>query len=298
MNNELKDRYGRETDNLRFSVTQKCNFDCIYCHNEGEGSHQGGEITKDEIIKAAEVGVKHGVKKVKLSGGEPLLRDDIYSIIQEISPMLEDLSMTSNASILAGNTEKLAESGLDRINISLDSLDTYTYNYITGGARLKDSLEGIDAAIDAGLKPVKINTVVMKNLNEGELDDFLKFAKDMDIILQLIEFHDTQTLNIGNSYDKYHTDLSEIEKEFEEIAERTATRKMHHRKKYFFGGAEVEVVKPMHNTEFCKNCTRLRVTSDGKFKPCLMRNDNHVPFGENIEEAFFEAIDRREPHFK
>ncbi|PTD94660.1 GTP 3',8-cyclase MoaA [archaeon SCG-AAA382B04] len=293
-----RDKYGRPITNIRFSLTQQCNLDCIYCHNEGETNSEQ-EIEEEKVEKIVNVARKRNIRKVKLTGGEPLLRDDLIDIIDSISPHLDDTSITTNGTLLKNKVDSLVKAGLDRTNISLDSLDPEKYEKLTNGGNLEDALDGIKSAISSPLYPIKINTVILDSINVNELDDFIDFAKENDIILQLIEFHDTNTLKNGSElFKKYHHDLSNLEKQLSEKAEKIETRRMHNRKKYFFDGAEVEIVKPMHNTEFCANCTRLRVTSDGKFKPCLMRNDNYVETEDKeIEEAFDEAIMRREPYF-
>lgn len=293
----IQDRYGREITNLRFSVTQNCNLDCIYCHNEGENGDECSLITKKEIQKAVKLGRKYGINKVKISGGEPLLRSDLTQIIRSISPGLHDLSLTTNAILLPQKIDELIEAGLDRINISLDSLDPKTYMELTSGGDLEKALKGVEAAEKSKLHPVKINTVLLNQVNTNEIQSFINYAKQKDIILQFIEYHDTKTLNQQENYSKYHYNIDPIEKTLRHKADKIKTRRMHHRKKYYIENAEIEVVRPMHNTEFCENCTRLRVTSCGEFKPCLMREDNHIPFKQDMEEALLKAISQREPYF-
>jgi cyclic pyranopterin phosphate synthase len=156
-------------------------------------------------------------------------------------------------------------------------------------------LEGIDAAISNGLTPVKLNMVVLKGINDHEIDDFLKYVRgNRDLVLQLIEL-----MNFNDC--DYHGDLNGLENSLASRSKQIVTRRMHHRKKYCLDGAEVEVVRPLHNTEFCAYCNRLRVTSDGKLKPCLLRTDNHVDirgkYGKELEELFIEAVRRREPFY-
>ncbi len=298
MDRFLKDGYDRPITNIRFSLTQRCNLDCIYCHNEGE-TEKNEEIEKRKIEKITDIATKNNIRKVKLTGGEPLLREDLIEIIESISPHLDDVSITTNGVLLAEKIDSLVKAGLDRVNVSLDTLNPEKYKKLTGKNELKKTLKGINKAISSPLYPIKINTVILDEINTNEVCDFIEYAKKKDIILQFIEFHNTNTLkNKKDPYKKYHHDLSDLEDFLEEKSEKIEVRRMHHRKKYFFDQAEIEVVKPMHNTEFCENCTRLRVTCDGKFKPCLMRNDNHVDInGKTIKTAFREAINRREPFF-
>jgi cyclic pyranopterin phosphate synthase len=156
-------------------------------------------------------------------------------------------------------------------------------------------LEGIDAAIASGLTPVKLNMVVLKGVNDHEIDDFLTYVRgNRDLVLQLIEL-----MNFNDC--DYHGDLNGLETSLASRSKQIVTRRMHHRKKYCLDGAEVEVVRPLHNTEFCAFCNRLRVTSDGKLKPCLLRTDNHVDIrgksGKELEDLFIEAVRRREPFY-
>ncbi|OKY78647.1 MAG: Molybdenum cofactor biosynthesis enzyme MoaA [Candidatus Methanohalarchaeum thermophilum] len=296
MVSHIKDNYGRPITNIRFSITQRCNLNCFYCHQEGENT-QKTEISKEKIQDIVKVGKDKEIRKVKITGGEPLVREDLTEIISEISPYLDDVSITTNGSLLTNKIDELVSAGLDRANISLDSLKPEKYKKITGG-RLKAVLDGITAAEKSALYPIKINTVLLDGVNDDEISDFIEFAKERDIIMQFIEFHDTNTLSNQESYHNYHYSFEELEKNLREKAEKIKQRKMHHRYKYFFDGAQIELVKPMHNTEFCKNCTRMRVTSDGKFKPCLMRNDLNVKINENIEKSLLKAINKREPYFQ
>lgn len=301
----IYDRFSRPITGLRISVTDKCNLNCFYCHREGISSKGEEELTPEEIARVVRIGAKHGVTKVKLTGGEPLLRKDIIEIVEEISGIdeIEDISMTTNGILLSKYAEKLRNAGLNRINISLDTLNPEKYRKITGGGDIEKALSGIDAAIEAKLKPVKINVVVMRGINENEIFEIIDRFSISGVVVQLIEMVSTN----NKFFEKYFYNLSRIEEEISKKSEKMITRQMHNRKKYILGKAEVEFVRPMHNTEFCMHCTRLRVTADGKFKPCLMRDDNLVEFlhvmrggasDEEIEKLFFKAIELREPYFK
>jgi cyclic pyranopterin phosphate synthase len=234
------------------------------------------------------------VRSLKFTGGEPLLRRDLAGLIAQM-PQDLDISLTTNGIFLAEQAGPLAEAGLDRVNVSLDSLRPEIYRAITGGREgdLEKVLAGIDAAKAAGLEPIKLNVVVLKE-NEAEISDLIDFCREKGLILQLIELLDLRHQGISG-------DIDAIERRLAARADRVRVREMHRRKKYFLDGAEVEVVRPMDNTEFCANCTRLRVTSDGKIKPCLLRSDNLVDIGtcdcEEIKELLQEANKRREPYF-
>jgi cyclic pyranopterin phosphate synthase len=248
-----------------------------------------------EIAEVLRVASKFNIIHVKFTGGEPLLRDDLEDIISSVPENME-ASLTTNGILLADRADDLKEAGLSRVNVSLDSLNPLTYKRISGSDRLGEVLSGISAALEAGLTPIKLNMVVLRGINDSEVDDFLAFVRgNRNLILQLIELMQFNDCT-------YHGDLTGLEHDLAERSKTIFTRRMHHRKKYCLDGAEVEVVRPLHNTEFCAFCNRLRVTSDGKLKPCLLRTDNHVDIrgkvGVELEALFREAIRRREPFYR
>jgi GTP 3',8-cyclase len=289
----LVDPFGRKATGLRVALTSRCNLKCIYCHHEGEMAHHD-EISQSMAANVAKAAAELGMRSIKFTGGEPLMRLDLEDLISEMPASL-DLSLTTNGIFLANRAKSLADAGLDRINISLDSLSPEIYQSITGckNGDLDRVFQGIDAAKNAGLQPIKLNVVVLKQ-NELEIPKLIEFSKSKGLILQLIELMDLKGLRISG-------DIERIESKLQASADRVITRDMHRRKKYFLDGAEVEVVRPMDNTEFCANCTRLRVTSDGKLKPCLLRNDNLIEINscdcEKIKELLKAANERREPYF-
>jgi GTP 3',8-cyclase len=291
---KLKDPYNRPVSNLRVSVTPECNLSCIYCHREGEKAPQQPLSTR-EIGDVLSTAAKFDIRSVKFTGGEPLLRKDLVDIVRLVPDSMES-SITTNGILLADYAGELKEAGMSRVNISLDSLNPVTYKKITGSDRLSDVLSGIDAALDAGLTPVKLNMVMLRGINDQELEDFYAYIRNnRNLILQLIEL-----MSLGGC--ECHSDLSALEEDLAGRSKVILTRRMHHRKKYCLDGAEIEVVKPLHNTEFCAFCNRLRVTSDGNLKPCLLRADNHVNIrgksGIDLENAFIEAVKRRAPFYQ
>lgn len=289
----LTDLHGRSVSNIRISLTQACNLNCIYCHAEGEKNPEK-ELSAEEIEEILRVAQSFGIRTVKFTGGEPLMRPDLVRIIASVPPGMES-SLTTNATLLADKAKALKEAGLSRVNVSVDSMDPVRYEQITGRPMLGEALAGIEAALEAGLTPVKINMVVLSGINEDEIDTFIDYVRDNpNLVLQLIELMNFRDCD-------HHGDVQGIEDRIAAMADRVETRRMHHRRKYFVRGAEVEVVRPLHNTEFCAYCNRLRLTSDGKLKPCLLRSDNLVDIrglkGPALEEAFREAVKRREPYF-
>jgi len=305
----LHDPYGRTVNNLRISVTQKCNFSCFFCHREGETTQPGapGELSPEEIGEVVRVAYKFGIDKVKLTGGEPLLRPDIFEIVSMVAPYTRDLSITTNGSLLERYAGRLHDLGVNRVNISLHSIKPKIFEKITGCDMVREVERGVDAAVENGFEPVKLNMVVLSGINTDEIPRMVEFARDRGAILQLIEF---QPIQVGTEayWKQYHHDLDGVEKALKKDATRIIERQLHRRRQYFLrGGGVVEVVKPMHNSQFCWNCTRLRLTSDGKLKPCLMRNDNLVDIlpilrressETTLEDAFREAVSRREPFWR
>ncbi|MGE5575208.1 MAG: GTP 3',8-cyclase MoaA [Ignavibacteria bacterium] len=307
----LKDNCGRPLLNLRISITQRCNNRCAYCHREGEvqrANRSADLMSVAEIVRIAKVAVSLGITRMKLTGGEPLMRQDLPEIVAGIAslPGLRDLSLTTNGLLLGnGMAKKLHDLGLRRVNISLPSLNPETYHKLTGG-KLEDALVGVKAAIKAGYCPVKLNTVVLEDVNVEDVPDLIDYAGRNNIVLQLIEL---DPVNVGDKYYKdHHRSLDEQEVMLREKAVSIEKRPfMHNRLIYHLPKVTVEVVKPIENSDFCMHCTRMRVTSDGKLKPCLMRNDNLTDIlssirkgagDEELKQLFIQANLQREPYNK
>jgi GTP 3',8-cyclase len=307
----LTDNCGRPLLNLRISITQRCNNRCAYCHREGEvqRANRSAELMSvEEIVRIAKIAVGLGIARIKLTGGEPLMREDLPEIVEGIAAIvgLRDLSLTTNGLLLGGGMAKrLRDCGLRRVNISLPSLNPETYHKLTGG-KLEAALEGVKAAIEAGFCPVKLNMVVLKDVNVGDVPDLIEYAGKTGVVLQLIEL---DPVNVGNKYyTEHHRSLDEQEDMLRAKAVTIEKRPfMHNRLIYHLPNATVEVVKPIENTDFCMHCTRMRITSDGKLKPCLMRNDNLTDIlkpirnganDEQLQKLFFQANELRAPFNK
>lgn len=302
----INDLYGRPISNLRMSITQRCDLNCFYCHKEGEDYKAATEMTPEEIERAVRMVTSFGVRDVKLTGGEPLLRKEVLEIVRRISgiSLVREVAMTTNGVHLKQLAKALKENGLKRVNVSLSTLKPETYKTITGTNVLNKVIDGIKEASRVGLFPIKLNMVVLNGVNEDQVWNMVDFAKENSLILQLIEFESPN--DEDEDYKKYHSNIVGIEAELKKIAEKVTTRRMQNRRKYFLGSGEVEVVRPMHNTKFCRNCNRLRITSDGKFKPCLFRSDNLIDFltpmrsgasDEDLKQLFMKAVENRRPYF-
>ena len=308
----LYDNCGRPTLNLRVSLTQRCNLRCPYCHREGQTPTTSSvglrEMTTQEVIRLVRIAVELGINRVKLTGGEPLLRNDIVEIVGGLAKIegLHDLSMTSNGTHLAALAKPLYDAGLKRININLPSLNKKTYAELNGG-NLNDVLNGVGAAVKAGLNPVKLNMLILNGVNEHDIGGMMDFARKSCAILQLLEL---EPVNVKDPYYKqYHFPIEKVEEELKKQASDVQVRgDMQSRHIYSLpDGLQVEVVHPIENSQFCSRCTRLRITSDGYLKPCLMVYDNLVDVltpirkGANdreLADLFEVAVKRREPFFK
>ena len=301
----VKDKYDRPILSLRITLTNRCNVNCIYCHHDGMRSSKN-EMTPDEIYKICQIAKRIGVRKIRLSGGEPLIRKDIVEIVSKINSIgFNDISITTNGILLEKYAKDLKEAGLDRVNVSLETLNPETYELITKKDYLEAAKKGILKSVEVGLYPVKINMVIMRDINEHEIKDMFNFCKDNNMVLQLIELIESENCDDDKFSAEYHYKLDMVEERLSDIADEVREREfMQGRRKYYINGGEIEVVKPVDNSKFCANCTRLRVTPDGKIKPCLLRNDNLVDIitdirnnesDEKLEEIFLKGIDKREP---
>ena len=305
----LFDNCGRPLLNFRIAVTQRCNFRCDYCHKEGEDCSRGEcpELEVSEIVRLARIAVGLGISRVKLTGGEPLMRKDLCYIVSGIAAIsgIRDLSLTTNGSLLAFEAQRLRDCGLRRVNISLPTLNGEIYHKLTDG-RIENVLKGVKAAVKAGLTPVKLNMVILSGINVDAVPAMMEFASKTGAILQLIEL---DPVNVDDLYfSNYHKFLDSYEEMLKQKAVTVETRLfMHNRRIYHLPDVTVEVVHPTENREFCAHCTRLRVTSDGKLKTCLMRNDNLIDVitpmrngadDDELRSLFMRANQIREPFNK
>jgi len=266
-------------------------MNCPYCHQEGYNVGWGkNQLTVEQIKRLIPIIEKYEIYSIKLTGGEPLLHPDITEIVRILAsiPTVTDISLTTNGLLLADLAKDLKKAGLQRVNVGCDSL--YQPNVKNLG-KIKNSLR---VAKEVGFSPIKLNMVLLKGINENEVWSMIDFAREEGFILQLIEL-----INYHNEfYKKYHVDLRPIEAELAEKAEAIITRDVQARKQYVLkNNAIVEIVHPMHNPDFCANCHTMRVTNDFQFQPCLMRTDNLVPIGDDIERALLKAMENRRPFF-
>lgn len=277
----MRDRFGREVSDLRISLTQRCNLRCVFCHMEGQPVSRE-ELSAEEIVRVVRAAAEMGVDRVKLTGGEPTLRTDLPEIVRGIRPLVAEVSMTTNGLKLEELAPTLRAAGLDRVNVSLPSLDPETYRRLTGVDGVARAVRGVRAAAEAGLVPIKINVVALhgSNDNSSTVEELLRFAQGLGAWLQVIEFEPVQGRVDPRVFLALHSELGRLTEEAAASAVRTERNRLHDRPRYTFesGGrpATVEVVQPVGNPEFCMACHRLRLTSNGLLKGCLMSNEGLV----------------------
>ena len=303
----LDDRRGRPLKDLRISVMDRCNFRCPYCmpenqyHRDFQFLHSDERLSFSEISRLARLFVERGVTKLRLTGGEPLLRPGLVDLIGELSLIegVEDLALTTNGILLAQHAAALKGAGLDRVTVSLDALDEATFRRMSGGRGTPERvLEGIDAAIEAGLMPLKINTVVQRGLNERGIYALLERFRHSGVVVRFIEYMDVGTLNKWN--EKELVPSAEL---VERIKERWAIRpvganyrgEVAERWEFEDGAGEIGFISSV-TQPFCGDCTRARLSSDGGLYTCLFAargTDLRGPMRAGIEDAELgEIIDR------
>ncbi|MFZ7133317.1 MAG: GTP 3',8-cyclase MoaA [Eubacteriales bacterium] len=304
----MKDRFNREIEYLRISIIDRCNLKCIYCAPEDceDQMEAYNDLTAKEIESIVRSMAKVGIKKVRITGGEPLLRKDVHEIIERIAhiPEIQDISMTTNGINLDVMVEKLKKAGLKRLNISLDSLKEDKFHYITGGGKLEKTLIGIEKALDVGLTPVKINMVVIKGVNDDEIDDFIALSKDKPLEVRFIELmpigaygeHNLDKIIYNDSIIQSHKELTYLKEQ------KKGQPAMYYHIDGYAG--DIGFISPMTH-QFCTTCNRIRLTSDGKIKPCLGNNGEVDIISilrnnpENLDKLIYKTIFGKPPghHF-
>ena len=280
----IRDHLGRPLKDLRISVMDRCNFRCIYCMPE-EKFHSGFNFLKsserlsfDEILRITKLFTDLGVSKIRITGGEPLLRVNLTELIGDLSTLkkIEDIALTTNGVLLKKYSEELKASGLNRITVSLDSIDPEQFRKMSGGrGNLETVLEGIDAALSVGFKKLKINAVIKRGTNDDQVIEMIDYFKDQSVIIRFIEYMDVGNLNQWKLNETVGSDeiikklsekwqLDPLDRNYEgETAQR-----------YQIDGSETEIGLISSVTKpFCGSCTRARLSSDGKLYNCLFASE-------------------------
>jgi cyclic pyranopterin phosphate synthase len=283
-NDFLRDSYHRPIRDLRVSLTDRCNFRCFYCLPHGEPPIAPKEqmLSYEEIDYVCEIFVSLGIEKIRLTGGEPMLRRDIETIIRKLSRLkssgLQDLALTTNGYYLPDRAQGLKDAGLDRITISLDSLKRDIFKRMTGVDVLDKVLAGLAAAKAAGLEPIKINAVIVRGHNEDEVADFAAFAREHDVKMRFIEF---MPLDSGHEWAREDVvsgrEIRErINERFPLVRVDVARGSETSARFRFADGApgEIGIIAPV-TEPFCGACSRIRLTSDGQIRTCLFSTVEH-----------------------
>jgi GTP 3',8-cyclase len=275
----LIDKFGRQITDLRVSVTDRCNFRCVYCRSADPENHMAHHelLEWDEYERLVGILVHMGIRKVRVTGGEPLVRPGVENFIGRLKAIgVHDLSMTTNGHLLAERLETLIAAGLDRINISLDSLDREKFERITRTKAFDQVMAGIKAAQNSALRPVKVNAVLVRGFNDDEVEAFAEFARERGLIMRFIEF---MPLDADRAWTReamvpaaeVHRRISARWPLVQVVHERSETAR-----KYRFadGRGEIGLIAPV-TQPFCGFCSRIRLTADGKLRTCLFSKDDH-----------------------
>jgi len=275
----LQDRFGRTFDYVRIAVTEKCNLRCTYCMPE-EGvdfPDKNAVLTAEEIQRSVETLAKMGVRKVRYTGGEPLVRKDIIDIVANTAntPGVKAVHLTTNGLLFPKYAEDLLKAGLTGVNISLDSLDTEKFERITRRTGLDQVLDSIKFAQEVGFPTVKVNVVLMRGFNEDELHDFCEMTRHQNVTVRFIEFMPFdahQMWETGEHFASAANLVDQIEKFYPGIKTASGTRTEHHIFQAPNYAGKIAVI-PAFTRSLCGNCSRIRVTSDGKIRNCLYSDD-------------------------
>jgi GTP 3',8-cyclase len=283
----LTDNHGRAIQDLRVSITDRCNYKCVYCRT-GEVGAQYPELTIDSYLRLIRLFVDLGIEKVRLTGGEPLLRHGLIELIEELARMKTlaggplDLALTTNGHLLEGLAERLKNAGLQRATVSMDAVDAAIFERITRvpGSH-KEVLAGIRAARNAGLTPLKINCVLLRGFNDDQIEAFAHFAREEEVVVRFIEFMPLEEGRLWSP--KIVVPLKEIVERIGRVLPLEplpARDESETARRYTFadGRGEIGIIAPVTQA-FCGACSRVRLTSDGKIRTCLFSQIEHDLYG-------------------
>jgi cyclic pyranopterin phosphate synthase len=300
----LRDGFGREVDSFRIVVTTRCNYNCVFCHREGlTGLGRAEVLTPDDYRYLAYVSRKLGILYFKITGGEPLLRRDTPDIVKGIREYSKEVSLTTNGYFLKNLAGKLADAGLDRLNVSVHSLNDEVYQAITrtrGSVKL--ILEGIEQALEHGIK-VKLNFLAMK-INIGEFEKIIEYASSKGVDVNVIEL-----IPLGTPHHVYleqRTSIDPIIEKLHRVSSNITISNFQNRPVYTLpSGIRVTVIKGYGNPDLCARCTRLRLTPEGWIKTCIFLEEPFVDISKELKnkdeygvvEKIKKAVSIRKPYF-
>ena len=305
----LHDKFGRRVSDLRISITDRCNYRCVYCRSGNNGA-QFAEMPIRDYLRMARLFVSLGITKVRLTGGEPLLRNGLVEMVSALGKMRSiegeplDIAITTNGHLLADMAQPLADAGLSRVTVSMDAVDPVRFSRITRVPNgYEQVLAGVRAAQHAGLGPVKINCVLLRGFNDDQITAFGRFARDEGVVVRFIEFMPLEEDRVWSP--EIVVPLEEI---LSRMAEYMPLREIGHSdsetaRRYVFedGVGEIGIIAPVSHP-FCGHCSRVRITSDGKIRTCLFSVREHdlalrMAAGasdEELIEFIYHVVDQKE----
>ncbi len=304
----LVDRFNRKLSYLRVSITDRCNLKCMYCtppHTHVRWLSHPEILRYEEILRIIRIGVSLGIRKVRITGGEPLVRKGVYDFLAELGriPGISDISLTTNGVLLKDNLEKLKAVGIRRLNISLDTLSREKYRQITGMDAFAQVWEGIEKAQELGFHPVKINTVAMKGINDGELKDIARISLSRPFHMRFIEYMPIGDIGQDEKRQILAPEIMKILSTVDEMlpVDKDAQDGPAERYRFRNGVGEIGFIRPLSH-HFCSQCNRLRLTASGGLRPCLLsdrQTDIKTPLrngagDKELEKVFLQAI-RQKP---
>jgi len=300
---KLIDPYNRHLNYLRISITDRCNLKCIYCVPRGLIPRLSHDeiLTYEEILRLVRIGIRLGISKIRVTGGEPLVRKGVYGFLTDLSGLdgLGDLSLTTNGVSLKTNLHKIKAAGIKRINISLDTLNRTKFEHITGFDLLDQVWQGIEMALEIGFHPIKLNIVALNGINDDELTDMARLSFDYPLHIRFIEYMPMGESQIGNGPLLLAPEIKRRISVLGKLIPVPNTMNDGPAQRYHFEGAagEIGFIHALSH-HFCDRCNRLRLTARGQLRPCLLSDHHEDVKGilrtggtdEQLAEVFFKAV--------
>lgn len=292
--NRLIDKYNRHLNYLRVSITDRCNLRCIYCLPKDRIPKLSHDeiLSYEEILRVIRIGVDMGITKVRITGGEPLVRKGVYDFLENLTAIqgLEDVSLTTNGMLLAENIDRIKDAGISRLNVSLDSLSAERYREITGRDGLAKVWKGIARAQDRGMEPIKINVVALRGYNDGELGDFAALTLEKPYHVRFIEY---MPMGMNRVDSRHHLLTPEIKERIAARGELIPLKHNHNdgpaeRFKFLGARGEIGFISALSH-HFCKTCNRLRLTASGQLRSCLL-GDHQVDIKTPLRTGCGDAV--------